>query len=207
MWYYQATASTAFSFIQYHFIWAIHDTGTNLIETVQSDLRQVKMGCCASSEMKQPLLQAPVLTAEECSQHTPDVTFQNSFVLGKELGSGAFATVFECTRTDAPGTKLAVKVIAKNKMDESQDLFIRQEIDILRKLNHRNVLRFEDCFEDSSSIFVVTELLEGGELFDQIVQRTCFNEKDARDIVRTLLVAIKYCHDNNVIHRSGLVVV
>ena len=48
------------------------------------------------------------------------------------------------------------------------------------------------------------ELLEGGELFDRIVRKSTYNEKEARDLVNTVLGAIKFCHDSDVVHRPAL---
>jgi serine/threonine protein kinase len=50
---------------------------------------------------------------------------------------------------------------------------------------------------------MVLEFLEGGELFDRIVKKTFYNEKEARDLVAIILNAIKYMHDHDIVHRCG----
>ena len=71
---------------------------------------------------------------------------------------------------------------------------MRYEIDILKNLTHPNILRLFEVFEDKKNIYLVTEFCEGGELFDEIIARGSFNEKDAAHIIKQLLSAIAYCH-------------
>jgi calcium/calmodulin-dependent protein kinase I len=58
-----------------------------------------------------------------------------------------------------------------------------------------------DFFEEPNYFYIVLEYLDGGELFDRILKKTCYNEKEARDCVLVALKAIKYCHDHDVVHR------
>jgi len=67
---------------------------------------------------------------------------------------------------------------------------------------HTHAQKCYDFFEEQGAFYVVLEFIEGGELFDRIVKKTCYNEKEARDTVYTILRAIKYCHDRNVVHRD-----
>ncbi len=60
-----------------------------------------------------------------------------------------------------------------------------------------------DSYSLIYDVSALLELLEGGELFDRIVKKTCYSEKEARDLVHVLYRAIKYCHDRNVVHRHG----
>ena len=62
--------------------------------------------------------------------------------------------------------------------------------------------RLYETFDEKSTAYIVTELVEGGELFDRIVAKTSYSEKDARDVMKTLLVAIKYIHNNGIVHRD-----
>lgn len=73
---------------------------------------------------------------------------------------------------------------------------MRYEIDILKNLDHPNILRLYEVFEDNKCIYLVTEFCEGGELFDEIIQRGSFGEQDAAKIIKQLLSAIAYCHSN-----------
>ena len=76
------------------------------------------------------------------------------------------------------------------------------EIDILKNLDHPNILRLYEVFEDAKNIYLVTELCNGGELFDEIVSRTRFGERDAANVIKQLISAISYCHSKKVCHRD-----
>ena len=62
-------------------------------------------------------------------------------------------------------------------------------------------VRLLHFFEEPNSFYVVLEYLDGGDLFDRIIQKTYYNEKEARDCALCVLRGIKICHDNHVIHR------
>lgn len=76
------------------------------------------------------------------------------------------------------------------------------EINILRDLSHPNIIQLYDAFNEPLHYYLVTEVMNGGELFDRIVQKEAYNEKEARDVCKILFDAIGYCHDQNVAHRD-----
>lgn len=69
-------------------------------------------------------------------------------------------------------------------------------------LNHPNVVKAMDIFEEPEHFYVIMELITGGELFDRIVRKQFYKELEARNLAKTLLQAIKYIHDNNYVHRD-----
>ena len=77
-----------------------------------------------------------------------------------------------------------------------------KEIDNLKKLDHPNILRMYEIFEDHKRYYVVTDICQGGELFDEIVKRKQFNEEDTAVLIRQVLSCINYCHTNNLVHRD-----
>lgn len=79
---------------------------------------------------------------------------------------------------------------------------LKYEIDILKNLIHPNIVRLYEVFEDPSTIFLVTELCDGRELFDEIIARGRFTELEAAIVCKQLLQAIAYCHEKNVAHRD-----
>ena len=85
-------------------------------------------------------------------------------------------------------------------MSDSDVEALKQEVDILGKLRHPNITRLVDVFEEEKYCYVVLEYLDGGELFDRIVQKSFYSEKEARDLVFTVLKAIKFCHDQHIVH-------
>eukprot|EP00903_Cladosiphon_okamuranus_P019868 g18261.t1 len=74
---------------------------------------------------------------------------------------------------------------------------------IMHELNHPNLVKIYDFFEDDpKSFYMVLELMNGGELFDRIVQKKYYNEAEARDVCRTLLEAMRYTHGQGIVHRD-----
>ena len=114
---------------------------------------------------------------------------------------GAFGRVSKCYRK-ADGDEKAVKILDKMAMSPDEKVRLKYEIDILKNLDHPNILRLFEVFEDRRSIYLVTELCTGGELFEEIVKRKSFTEKDAAIVIKQVLSAISYCHSKNVAHRD-----
>ena len=73
---------------------------------------------------------------------------------------------------------------------------------VLTELQHKHIIRLYDVFEEPQFYYLITEKMMGGELFDRIVQKSYYNEKEARDVCKILFQAMKYCHDHKVAHRD-----
>ena len=69
-------------------------------------------------------------------------------------------------------------------------------------MNHAHIINLFEVFDESTYFYLITELMLGGELFDRIVTKTFYNEKEARDVCRTLFEALGYCHSRGVAHRD-----
>ncbi|CAM9817699.1 unnamed protein product, partial [Ectocarpus sp. 13 AM-2016] len=131
--------------------------------------------------------------------------FSRSFDLGKKLGEGAFAEVFEATvKGDRPGGKsYAVKRTVRRGLAKEDEKGLLEEVRILRLLQHSNVVTIYQFFKDDPDYYyMVMENMAGGELFDRIVQKSYYNEEEARDLCRVLLDSIKYCHELGIVHRD-----
>lgn len=98
--------------------------------------------------------------------------------------------------------EVAVKICNRKTMDKDDEVAINDEVAILRAINHPNITRLIDFFVEKENFYVVLELLDGGELFDRIVKKSFYNEKEARDLVLVLLNTIKHLHDKNIVHRD-----
>jgi calcium/calmodulin-dependent protein kinase I len=79
---------------------------------------------------------------------------------------------------------------------------VAAEVAIHRDLNHPNVIRLFDIYETPQKIFLIMELVSGGELFDRIIDRGHFSEADASDLVRSIVRAVKYLHEKGIVHRD-----
>lgn len=72
----------------------------------------------------------------------------------------------------------------------------------MRQLDHPNIVRLYEVFQDEKRYYLVTELCTGGELFDEITNRSYFSEQDAAVIIKQVLSAVKYCHSKSIVHRD-----
>jgi hypothetical protein len=79
---------------------------------------------------------------------------------------------------------------------------ITREAEILRSLRHPNIIHLEDIFADSHSVYLVMELTSGGDLFDRLSAKGSYKEDEAREVIKQVLEAISYLHENNVAHRD-----
>ena len=94
--------------------------------------------------------------------------------------------------SDHVGVEFAVKCITKTaELKEDEIVSLKEEVAVLRKIDHPNIIKLYDFFEEPKMFYMVTELMEGGELFDRIVKKTFYTEKEARDLVKILLSALQ----------------
>jgi calcium-dependent protein kinase len=96
----------------------------------------------------------------------------------------------------------AVKIIKKDNLDGKEKIRFLYEIEILRQLDHPNIVRLYEVFQDDKRYYLVTELCTGGELFEEIAKRTNFSEQDAAEIIKQVLSAVAYCHAKKICHRD-----
>ena len=120
----------------------------------------------------------------------------------KELGSGHFATPQWSTgprwKTDGEAKR---KVIKKPKELKKRQL-VAMEHKILTEIDHPYVVKCYDAFETDDKLYLFMELMEGGELFDKIVDMGHFTEDMAKDVTYKVLGALKYMHDKGIAHRD-----
>jgi serine/threonine protein kinase len=102
----------------------------------------------------------------------------------------------------ATGQSFAIKIVTKSKLTAEDEAALKDEIAVLQELKHPNIIRLYDVFEEKQYYYLVTEKMMGGELFDRIVQKSYYNEKEARDTCLVLFEALKFCHDHQVAHRD-----
>lgn len=128
-------------------------------------------------------------------------TFKDHYQIGQLLGQGAFGEVRKCLNRDTKVTR-AVKLIKKESMSSEEEQSFKHEISILKKLDHPNILKLYEVFEDEKRYYLVTEMCKGGELFDEIVLKVQFSEKEAATIIQQILQAVSYCHNLGIVHRD-----
>ncbi|KAL3113124.1 hypothetical protein niasHT_017203 [Heterodera trifolii] len=117
------------------------------------------------------------------------------------LGTGAFSKVFLAECRFEPGTFVAIKCIDKKALKGKEES-LENEIRVLKRLRHNNIVQLYDTFEEKHCVYLVMELVTGGELFDRIVAKGSYTEKDASNLIRQVLEAVSFMHDNGVVHRD-----
>eukprot|EP01104_Vermistella_antarctica_P000103 TRINITY_DN1011_c0_g3_i1.p1 TRINITY_DN1011_c0_g3~~TRINITY_DN1011_c0_g3_i1.p1 ORF type:complete len:453 (+),score=169.85 TRINITY_DN1011_c0_g3_i1:109-1467(+) len=118
----------------------------------------------------------------------------------KEVGRGNFSVVMKA-KDKKTKQFVAIKVIKKSTLKNGVE-DARKEAHILTNLEHPNIIQLYECREDSKNFYLIMELVEGKEMFDMIVDRGCYSEKEARNVIAQVTSAIKYMHGMNFAHRD-----
>ncbi|CAG9315137.1 unnamed protein product [Blepharisma stoltei] len=168
------------------------------------------MGCSVNTRMKRPqTTDLPRISQVGEIKVKPEIFVQENqhrfaevYRLGESLGSGGFGEVRICFHREN-GNKRAVKIMRKDLMknDRKRD-DLEKEISILKSMDHPNIVRLYEFFEDTKRLYIVMEYCSGGELFDEIIKRKNFQEIHAAQIMYQLLSAVAYLHNHSVIHRD-----
>ncbi|XP_074691792.1 calcium/calmodulin-dependent protein kinase type 1 isoform X2 [Strix aluco] len=116
------------------------------------------------------------------------------------LGTGAFSEVV-LAEEKATRKLVAIKCIAKKAL-EGKETSIENEIAVLHKIKHPNIVALDDIYESSTHLYLIMQLVSGGELFDRIVEKGFYTERDASTLIRQILDAVKYLHDMGIVHRD-----
>ena len=130
------------------------------------------------------------------SHKSSNITKEYTF--GKTIGKGAYGQVRLAIHKATKQTR-AVKILSKSKIDLEA---LKNEVNILSKLTHPNIMQIYEIFDDKANMYIVSEYCKGGELFDVIEKKGNFTEKDACTIMKQLMSAICYSHQNNIIHKD-----
>lgn len=119
------------------------------------------------------------------------------------MGTGAFGEVRKA-KHHTSGEWRAIKVITKDLQSPEEKERLLNEVAIMRKLDHPNIIKVMEYFQDEKYFYIVTELCTGGELFDRIIEadRHRFSEIKAATIMLQVLSAVSFCHANNIVHRD-----
>lgn len=142
------------------------------------------------------------MQARETYKKCGDRDCEKVYKFGRVLGQGAFALVKLATRRE-DSTKWAVKILKKDAMVSDSDTeSLRNEIDIVTKVSHPNIVNTREVMDTPHYCFVVMECMSGGELFDRVVEKEFYSELEAREAFWQMLEAIRFCHSQNIVHRD-----
>ncbi|RHY39605.1 hypothetical protein DYB38_009191 [Aphanomyces astaci] len=123
------------------------------------------------------------------------------YKFGKTLGTGSFATVKSAVNK-ADNTKWAVKCIEKASLAPDDEEALRVEVEVLQMVEHPNIVKLKEVFDCPKTFYMVMEEMSGGELFDRIVEKEKYSEREARTVVHKLATALAYCHTLGIVHRD-----
>lgn len=149
---------------------------------------------------------APASSASSSSSSSgssrPPVRKVGKYLLGKTLGQGTFGKVKYATDSES-GRAVAIKMMDKAKIRaNNMGDQIKKEISILKLIKHPNVIQLIEVLASQTTIYIVLEVVTGGELFDKIIEEGHFSEDEARHYFRQLIDGIEKCHEAGVCHRG-----
>eukprot|EP00906_Rhabdomonas_costata_P031229 RCo044118 len=129
-------------------------------------------------------------------------TVGGKYELGRTLGKGHFSKVKAATNVQT-GQQVAVKIMERRALaDEGMEEHLRREIAVMRKMEHPYVVGLIDVYQTAKHVYLVIELVTGGELFDKIVESKRFEEPVARNYFQQLILGIYFIHKNGIAHRD-----
>ncbi|KAI3939110.1 hypothetical protein MKX01_001978 [Papaver californicum] len=123
------------------------------------------------------------------------------YIVGKQIGSGSFSVVWHA-RHRIHGLEVAIKEIVMDRLSKKLQDNLLQEIDILRKINHPNIIRLFDIIEVPGRINLVLEYCRGGDLSRYIVRHERIPEDTAKHFMKQLAAGLQILRQNNLIHRD-----
>lgn len=123
-------------------------------------------------------------------------SIQSDYEFKEVLGFGSYSVCKRCIHKKT-NKEFAVKVIDKSIKDCQEEIEI-----LLRYGHHQNIVTLYDVYEDANSVYLIMELLQGGELLDKILSQKYFSEKEASAVLEVIAKTVKYLHENGVVHRD-----
>ncbi|XP_077457150.1 death-associated protein kinase 1 [Stigmatopora argus] len=125
------------------------------------------------------------------------------YEIGDELGSGQFAVVRRC-RQRSTGTEYAAKFIKKRRSKSSRRGVTREdierEVNILKEIQHPNIITLHEVFENKVDVILILELVAGGELFDFLAEKESLSEEEATQFLKQILDGVFYLHAKHIAH-------
>jgi calcium/calmodulin-dependent protein kinase I len=131
-----------------------------------------------------------------------DVT--DTYDLKQLLGEGAFSKVYLAESKSDAGGLAAVKIIDKEELCKEEDkmFLVDKEIEIMSQLDHPNIVRLFEVYENRKEVCLVMELAKGGELFDKLLEQGCLPEVEAGRLMTQVLEAVYDLHSRGIVHRD-----
>ena len=126
--------------------------------------------------------------------------FKEDYKIISKLGKGAFGNVYEVKNIKTNQIRAMKSIKKSENNEENQELL--NEIEIMIKLEHPNIIKIYDYYYDKNYYYIIMEYISGGELFEYINKETNLTERKTKIIMSQLLHALNYLHSNNIVHRD-----
>ncbi|XP_051877900.1 ribosomal protein S6 kinase alpha-6 [Pristis pectinata] len=146
----------------------------------------VEVGQSAPLTVVQPIVQL----------HGNSIQFNDGYELKEDIGVGSYSICKRCIHR-VTNMEFAVKIIDKSKRDPSEEIEI-----LMRYGQHPNIITLKDVYDDGRYVYLVTELLKGGELLDRLLRQKFFSEREASAVLFTITKTVDYLHCQGVVHRD-----
>jgi len=179
---------------------------------------QKKQAAAKNAGVDPSVLERIVAEEREAKGKLPRYPGLERWTLLEKMGDGAFSNVYRARDTTGQWDEVAIKVVRKFEMNSQQDKHVHpdfktpkaaeranilKEVQIMRQLDHPNIVKLIDFSESRQYYYIVLELCPGGELFHQIVRLTYFSEDLSRHTIIQVAKALQYLHEEaGVVHRD-----
>ncbi|MDP2437757.1 MAG: protein kinase [archaeon] len=176
-----------------------------------TEVRAMLFECLAQLSVYSESPDAPLVSSPRRMMASASMCPASSWMIEKQLGAGASGNVSQVRHVHT-GAQAAMKVVSipveaegcSREDPKLQNKTIQREAEIMKRLDHPNIVQLQECFESEGKWHLVMELVTGGELLDRLVSSpdSRIPEPQARSWFRQIVSAVHYCHANGVVHRD-----
>ncbi|KAL4439082.1 hypothetical protein ABPG74_008857 [Tetrahymena malaccensis] len=160
------------------------------------------MGCGQSLNQIKNDAQMTEAEKNRLENFTSKSNIRSVYQFSGVLGKGGFGTVkLAQLKSGISEKKVAVKIIEKSRLKDKQYALLR-ELEILKTLDHPNIIKFYEVYQDEMFFYICMEYCAGGELLERITSQKCFKEREASRIMEKVFSAINHMHSKGIVHRD-----
>lgn len=129
----------------------------------------------------------------------------NSYRIAPDvIGSGYYGKILLASHVCNPELKVAIKTLNKKDMLPGDIKQVKNEIQLLSRLDHPNICKYHETYESPNFMYIVMEYCQGTDLFSRLINKELprLTEKECKEIFKQILLAVNHCHHNNIVHRD-----
>ena len=174
------------------FSWSLYKN--DVLDKIRSNnkIKRFKMGGCCTKVTQRRRTRVR-------NTNNKNSKLREDYAIGRLLGQGNFGTVHFCTHKIS-GQARAIKFFVKEKLVDIGLKEILNEFNILKSLDHPNIVRLYEFYEEEDRFAIVQELCKGGDSLVALKKCKKFEEKKVRTFIKTLLSVVNYYHGSNIVH-------